>query len=96
MTAKDAHELLTMIAEHAQALRERGVRLVDLGGVAFTLAGPEPAAADSPAPKAPAPKAEDEPAVDALYDQWTHGRPEPGAPARVPKRVRTPLMGSDQ
>ena len=86
MTTKDANEMLTLIAEHAQALRERGVRRVELGGVAFTLAGPEPAAEDA------APKADDEPAVDALHDPWTHGRPEPGAPARMPKRVRTPLM----
>lgn len=92
MTTKDAAELLTLIAEHAQALRERGVRRVDLGGVAFTLAGPEPEVAADTA----APAAEDELAVDPLHDPWTHGRPAPGAPQRLPKRVRTPLVGPDQ
>lgn len=90
MTLDDAAKLLDLIADRAPVLAQRGVRRVELGGVAFTLVGPEPAAAPA------APAADDEPVLDALHDPSTYGRPAAAPGQRMPKRVRTPLMEPDQ
>lgn len=86
MTPKEAAEFLDLIAERAQILRERGVRRVELGGVAFDLAGP-----DLEVPKV-APAALEELPPDALHDPWTHGTPGPDAPKAIPRRTRAPLV----
>jgi hypothetical protein len=86
MNAKEAAEFLDLIADRAQALYERGVRRVELGEVAFTLVGPEPVV-----PQATA-SPDDDPPPDALHDQWTYGSPPAGAPRRIPRRTRTPLV----
>lgn len=90
MTTKEAAELLDLIGERAELLAQRGVRRVELGGgVAFTLADPEP-----DGPVAGAAVRDDDLPTDDLHDSLTHGRP-PGAGA-TPRRERVPLLGPDQ
>lgn len=91
MTAKQAAEFLDLIADRAQVLRERGVRRVELGGVAFVLAGPELEPARTPAGQ----PGEDGPPPDELHDPATHGLRGPNAPRVMPRRVRTPLVEPD-
>lgn len=87
MTAPEAAELLDLIIAKAPALAAAGVRgRVELGGLAFTVAGPEPEApVVSPGP--------DEPAPDAMHDMETFGVHASGQ--RVPRRTRTPLVGPE-
>jgi len=88
VTAKEAADLLDVIANRAQGLRQLGVRRVDLGpGVGFTLAAPEPEPAAAAA-KSP----DDDPPRDALEDAETFGLRGPEQPRRVQRRVRPPLM----
>lgn len=88
MTAKDVADLLDVIANRAKGLRDLGLRRVELGGgVAFTLAEPEPADAG-----AGATPPDDEAPRDALEDPETFGIRGPEAPRRVPRRARSPLM----
>lgn len=89
MNPKYAAELLDLIASRASALRQAGVLSVELEGVAFTLAPPEP---PDPAPvqNASGEDSDDLPR-DPLRDPATHGLF--GGDARpLPRRARPPLI----
>lgn len=88
MTAQDAAELLDLIAARAPALRIAGVLRVELKGVAFTLARPDP----PDAPASASAGSDDEAPTDALHDPATWGQFGDDAPRRMPRRTRTPLL----
>lgn len=90
MTAKEVDELLAVIAARAPALVAAGVRgRVELGDIAFALAGAEPDTPSSmPADSVPEVR-------DPLDDPATHGQFGPDAPRRRPRFVRPPLVGDE-
>lgn len=88
MTAKEAADLLDVIANRAQGLRQLGVLRVDLGvGIGFTLADPE---IESGA--AAGAKPDDETPRDALEDPETFGIRGPEVSQRLPRRRRDRLV----
>lgn len=89
MTAKEADELLAVIAARAPALVAAGVRgRVELGDIAFILAGAEP---DAPRSMPADPALE---IRDPLDDPATHGQFGPDARRRQ-RYVRPPLVGDE-
>jgi len=85
----DAAGLLDLIAARAPALRQAGVLSVELDGVAFTLAPPEP---PDPVPETRSPDDAEDVPRDALRDPATHGLFGEDARRPMPRRMRTPLI----